>query len=305
MPRTAAPARLAAPRSRTRALLARWLPALAAAPLAAAFLPASGSAAAGPAYVALGDSYTSGALIPDQTGQPPGCLRSDRNYPSLTAAAIGAAPFTDVSCGGATTADMTSPQVTLAGTNPPELDALASGTSLVTLQIGGNDIGFIDIVIRCASLSLAGPFGSPCKHSYTAGGTDQLAQAISQTAPKVAAVLQAIRQRSPQARVLVVGYPVILPDTGHGCWPTVPIAYGDVPYLRGVEKELNQMLATEAAANGAGFVDTYTPSIGHDVCRPEGVRWMEGLVPASPAAPMHPNELGEQAMARAVTAAVG
>lgn len=303
MPRTAAPGCPAAPSSRPRRPIARRLPALAAVLLAAVFLPAASGAAAGPAYVALGDSYTSGALIPDQTGRPPGCLRSDRDYPSLTAAAIGAARFTDVSCGGATTAGMTSPQVTLAGTNPPELDALTSGTSLVTLQIGSNDIGFIGVVIRCASLSLASPSGSPCKHSYTAGGTDQLAQAISRTAPKVAAVLAAIRRRSPQARVLVVGYPVILPGTGHGCWPAVPIAYGDVPYLRGVEKELNQMLATEAAANGAGFVDTYTPSIGHDVCRPEGVRWVEGLAPASPAARMHPNELGERAMARAVTAA--
>jgi lysophospholipase L1-like esterase len=304
MPRTVPPASPAARRSRARRLLARWLPALAAAPLAAAFLPAAASAAAGPGYVALGDSYTSGPLIPEQTGTPAGCLRSNHNYPAFTAAGTGAS-LTDVSCGGATTADLTSPQLVAGGINPPQLSALSASTGLVTLQIGGNDVGFISIVLRCASLSLTSPFGSPCKNSYTAGGTDQLAQAISQTAPKVAAVLQGIHQRSPQARVLVVGYPDLLPDTGHGCWPAVPIAYGDVPYLRGVEKELNQMLASQAAGNGAAYVDTYTPSIGHDVCQREGVRWVEGVAPASPAFPMHPNELGEQAMARQVIAAAG
>jgi hypothetical protein len=70
----------------------------------------------------------------------------------------------------------------------------------------------------------------------------------------VAAVLQAIESRAPDARVLVVGYPDILPVTGHGCWPLVPFAFGDVPYLRGIEVDLNQMLARTAAANGATFV---------------------------------------------------
>jgi len=304
MSQPARPVHRAVPHSR-RWLMARALAILAAAPLAALSLPAMASAGTGASYVALGDSYTSGPLIPDQTGEPAGCLRSNHNYPALTAAAIGAASLTDVSCSGATTADMASPQSVTLGTNPPQLNALTSATSLVTLQIGGNDIGFISIVIHCTTLSLTSPFGSPCKNYYTSGGTDRLAQGIDQTAPKVAAVLQAIHQRAPRARVLVVGYPVILPNTGHGCWPAVPIAYGDVPYLRGVEQELNQMLATEAANHDASYVDTYTPSIGHDVCQPEGVRWVEGLAPQSPAAPMHPNELGEQGMARAVTAAVG
>jgi hypothetical protein len=292
-------------RSCLRSSLPRWLAVLAAAILLLMVLPAAAGAGSGPSYVSLGDSYTAGPLIPKQTGNPPGCLRSSRNYPSLTAAAIGASSFTDASCSGSTTADMTAPQQVAGGTNPPELDSLSPGTGLVTLGISGNDIGFIDIVINCATLSATDPAGSPCKNHYTAGGTDQLAQAIDQTGPKVAAVLQAIHQRSPHARVLVVGYPDLLPDTGHGCWPVVPIARGDVPYLRGVALELNQMLSNEAAANGATYVDTYRDSIGHDVCQPPGVRWVEGLVPTSPAAPMHPNALGEQAMATQVIAAVG
>jgi lysophospholipase L1-like esterase len=173
----------------------------------------------------------------------------------------------------------------------------------VTLQVGGNDIGFADIIITCTGLSLSSPLGSPCKNRYTAGGTDQLAQLINATGPKVAAVLAAIHRRAPHALVLLAGYPDIQPATGQGCWPLVPIAHGDVPYLRGVENELNAMLAGEAAANGATFVDTYSDSIGHDFCRRPGVKWVEGLVPTSPAAPVHPNALGEAAMAQQVLAA--
>ena len=56
---------------------------------------------------------------------------------------------------------------------------------------------------------------------------------IAATAPKVAAVLQGIHARSPSARVFVVNYAAILPETGVGCWPQVPLAFADVPYLRG------------------------------------------------------------------------
>jgi lysophospholipase L1-like esterase len=258
-----------------------------------------------PHYVALGDSYTSGPLIPSLTGSPAGCLRSTHSYPFVVAAGTGAVTFTDASCAGATTADMTHAQSVPLGTNPPEDNALSSTTTLVTLQISGNDIGFIGIIKHCTTLSLTNPFGSPCKDHYTSGGTDQLRAEINAAAPKVAADLQGIHADAPNARVYLVGYPVILPNSGGGCWPLVPIAYGDVPYLRGVEQALNSMLASVAAANRATFVDTYTASIGHDVCQAPGTKWVEGLIPTSPAAPFHPNRLGEQEMARQVLAALG
>jgi lysophospholipase L1-like esterase len=258
-----------------------------------------------PHYVSLGDSYTAAPLVPSQTGSPAGCLRSTHSYPFLVAAGTGAATFTDVSCQGATTANMTHPQSVPLGTNPPEENALSVRTTLVTLQIGGNNIGFSDIIIHCTTLSLTNPFGSPCKDHYTSGGTDKLRAKINAAAPKVAADLQGIHADAPNARVFLVGYPVILPNSGDGCWPVVPIAYGDVPYLRGVEKALNSMLASVAAANNATFVDTYTSSIGHDVCQAPGTNWVEGLIPTSPAAPFHPNRLGEQNMARQVLAALG
>jgi lysophospholipase L1-like esterase len=243
-------------------------------------------------YVALGDSYAAGPLVPIPTGEPAGCLRSDQNYPAVVARELGVADFRDVSCSAATTENITGPQSVPLGKNPPQLDALGPDTQLVTISIGGNDIGFGDIVTECAKRSPLQPTGSACKDHYTAGGTDELAQRIDEAAPEVARVLAAIDERSPDARVLLVGYPAILPDEGPGCFPLVPYSPGDVDYLRGVEKRLNAMLADQAARSGAEFVDTYTPSIGHDACQPPGTKWVEGLVPTAPAAPVHPNALG-------------
>ncbi|MEU3956807.1 SGNH/GDSL hydrolase family protein, partial [Streptomyces achromogenes] len=158
------------------------------------------------AYVALGDSYTSGPGIPAQVD--PGCARSDHNYPSLVAAERRTSAFTDVSCGGATTAEMWRAQ----GGNPPQLDALDRHTGLVTVQIGGNDVGFGSIIDTCARLSAQDPAGNPCERAYRAFGHDELALAVLRTAPKVDRVLRAVRARAPHARVLVVGYPDLLPD---------------------------------------------------------------------------------------------
>lgn len=294
--------------SRPRA--ARWAVAAVVAlgtPLAVALpaqaQPSPGEPGAAPSgtYVALGDSFTSGPLIPLQTGNPPGCLRSNRNYPSLVAETFGAGvTLRDVSCSGATTEDLSEPQVTQLGTNPPQFEALDADVMLVTLGIGGNDIGFAGIIGECAARSPRQPFRSACEDFYTAGGSDRLAQRIDEAAPKIAAALDEIEERSPDARVLLVGYPVILPDSGPGCFPVVPFSPGDVEYLRETEKRLNTMLESEADAAGVDYVDTYTRSIGHDVCQLPGRKWVEGLVPTAPAAPVHPNALGMISMSTAV-----
>lgn len=246
------------------------------------------------AYVALGDSYTSGPGIPAQVDAA--CGRSDHNYPSLVAARRHVPAFTDVSCGGATTAEMWQAQ----GTNPPQLDALDRHTDLVTLQIGGNDIGFGTIIGTCARLAAQDPAGNPCERSYQASGHDELTLAIARTAPKVGRVLRAVHARAPHARVVVVGYPDLLPDDGSGCFPQVPFAQGDFSYLRDTEKRLNLMLRLVAGVNRAEYADTYGPTVGHDMCKAPADRWIEPLRPAAPAAPAHPNAKGEAAMAEAV-----
>jgi hypothetical protein len=273
--------------------------ALALAVVAIALFCAAASASAAN-YTALGDSYASGPLIPNQSLNPLGCLRSDHNYAHLAAAAKGLT-LTDVSCSGATTADMTEAQNVEPGPNPPQFNGLSAATNIVSVTIGGNDVGFSEIIESCITYN---PFSTPCKNKYDSGGHDQLAERIAATGPKVAAVLQGIHAHAPNARVFVVNYPDILP-TGSGCWPTVPLAFGDVPYLHATEERLNAMLATEAAANGASIVDWYTPSIGHDSCKSSSVRWVEPVIPNELAYPVHPNKAGMAGAAVALEAAIG
>lgn len=271
---------------------------LATALLAVAFALAAGAARAAN-YAALGDSYTAGPLIPNPV-LPLGCLKSDHNYPHLAAPTLGLA-LRDASCSGATTEDMTSPQeVDPDGPNPPQLDSLDATTTVVSLTIGGNDIGFSEVAQGCITVN---PFSTPCKDKYTAGGHDQLAERIAATAPKVAAVLQGIHSRAPVAAVYVLNYPAIFPETGYGCWPQMPIGFGDVPYLRATEQRLNSMLATQAAAGGATLVDWYGASIGHDACKGSSTRWVEPLVPGELAAPIHPNRAGMRGAANVLVAA--
>jgi lysophospholipase L1-like esterase len=262
----------------------------------------SGSASAAPSfgkYVALGDSYAAVGSLDNVHGDPVGCFRATDNYPSGVAARLGVGTFVDASCGGARTVHMTQPQSVTGGDNAPQFDALTPDTSLVTVSISGNDIGFSDITKTCAEKSFGDPFGSPCKDHFTEGGTDQLAERINAAAGPVDAVLDGIHERAPQATVVVVGYLRILPPS-EGCWPVVPFARGDVPYFDGVEHQLNSMLAAQAAANNATFVNPDV--LGHDVCSDD--KYVEGLIPESLSAPVHPNANGQAYVAGLVADAL-
>jgi lysophospholipase L1-like esterase len=227
-------------------------------------------------YVALGDSYTSAPLVPLPDLLSLGCVRSYSNYPKMLAAALRVRHFTDVSCGGADTTNMTQPQSTPLGTAAPQFDALTPDTDLVTLGIGGNDFGvFGDIVGTCPGLRASDPAGAPCQAHFTVDGVDTLKDRIAQTQIRITAVVQGIKQRSPKATILVIGYPKIAPE--HGTCPAIlPFADGDYGYLYSIEQALNAAVSTAAAATGATYVDTFGPSTGHDACAPDGQAWIQG-----------------------------
>lgn len=258
-------------------------------------------ASSGAVYVALGDSAASGPLVPNQVLPDLGCWRSDRNYAHLTAQAIGAATFRDVTCSGADTKDMYASQSTDLGSVPPQLDALSADTTLVTVQIGANDVGLTGFIEDCLNL-LPPPVGDACYDDYMENGQDSWRVKTDALRPRITALAGDIRARSPQARIFVVGYGTYAPP--NGCYPRVPIIRRDANYIRATLQYFNQALAEQAAAAGVGFIDLQTPSTGHDPCTPPGTRWIEPYVPASPAAPFHPNARGMRGFADAVIAAV-
>ncbi len=261
--------------------------------VASLVLVAPPSQAVGPVrYVALGDSYSAASgVLPLDPLAPLQCQRSLANYPHVIAAATGAR-LTDVTCGGADTGDYRSSQ------HPgvaPQLDAVTRDTEVVTMTIGGNDSGvFVDSITQCgvAGLSTLGQ-GSPCRDRYGSSFEDTIR---TTTYPALVEALRAVRAKAPRAEVAILGYPWILPPTG-GCFERMPIAAGDVPYLRGVQATLNDAVRRAAAVAGVTYVDLSQASEGHDACQPLGVRWVEPVLFGTNPVIVHPNALGEAEMA--------
>ena len=274
---------------------------------------AAPSAHAGPkTMVALGDSYASGPLIPVQYEQPWGCLRSSNNYAHQVATALDLA-LTDVTCSGATTNDMwenqgVSPEEQFyeygrdygyTGTdgNPPQLDALSADTDVVTLQIGGNDIGFLGLAETCAQGAID---GTGCTEAVAA---EKPFDRIETLDSKIGRVLTEIHVRSPKAKVYVLGYPGIFKvGVDDPSCPAMGVGKDDAVYLRSIEEALDEKI--ESIAEDAGqpysdvtsYVDVYAPSAGHTACDLPVVRWLEPIVPVNAAAPIHPNLGGMNAI---------
>ena len=254
-------------------------------------------------YVALGDSFTAGPLVPYVDATRPACLRSTANYPAVLAAWLPAARLVDVSCSGAETADLRRPQQGFGPAAQPQLRAVTEGTDLVTIGMGGNDFGlFGTLVGRCPALAASDPNGSPCRQAFTAAdGTDVLQARLPRIEARLVDAVRAVQERAPDAVVAVVGYPRLVPASG-SC-ADLPLAAGDYVWADRVQRGLNTALASAAAAAGVAYVDTYTGSAGHDVCATEP--WVNGArtLPTQALA-YHPNAAGMRSTALAVLRAL-
>lgn len=253
-------------------------------------------------YVALGDSYTAAPLVPP-TDLSTTCLRSQVNYPALVAEALPGTRLTDVSCSGATTADVTRPQVGQLGQTgrvPPQIDAVTRGTDLVTIGLGGNDDQlFGGLISRCTQAAGSDPTGSPCTDSYDAAATTALDSTFTRIADNLAGVVAKVRDRAPRARILVVGYPQVVPVSG-AC-DALPLAAGDYPFVHEVNRRLTEALRVGATRAGAEYVDVWRASAGHDICSADP--WINGQVTsAQTALAYHPLAAGQQAVADLVLA---
>ncbi|TLF30708.1 SGNH/GDSL hydrolase family protein, partial [Microbacterium sp. 5K110] len=251
----------------------------------------------GRSYVALGDSYAAAWGLPLAATQPgPGCDQSDQNYPHLLAAEFGFA-LDDRSCGGAVIANVVdTPQSVGGGTAPAQSDSLDADTALVTLTIGGNDLGFWNIGQMCVALSAAGPVvGSidgqthaTCREQFIvdtpSGPVNTLSTQIDTTvAPALTSALAAIQARAPHAEIIVIGYPALAPDSAHtpsgGCYSGLfqglgfrtnafPYTDVDVTLLHETETHLDEAMAAATVAAGATYVSLAADSVAHTPCNP-------------------------------------
>lgn len=245
--------------------------------------------------VALGDSSVAGPLVGNQNSWD--CLRSDQNWARVAAAQLNAA-LTDVSCSGAVTSDLTSKRW---GYIPAQIDAVTADTDVVTLAIGANDLNLGVKVPSCLNLlpdvGLAG-----CKSWLAPNGVDPTDGQLAALAPRIAAAVQAIHQKAPNAEVYLTGYLTYWQPGG--CWPVDPVWAKDADYLQSIFDRLGTTLARIAAANGATYVDITNASREHGACATGSARWLEGAIPTSVAAPYHPNAAGMQAAGTLVADAI-
>jgi lysophospholipase L1-like esterase len=254
-------------------------------------------------YVALGDSYSAGPFIPATRPDPPGCARSTNNYPAFLAGYLSVTTYRDVTCSGARVRDFRYRQSDLLTGQrdiPPQLDALSSSTDLVTVGIGGNDYSlFGGITSECLTLAARHPNGSPCeRHFTTRSGVNTKYRDARRIRSHIASALWEIHHAAPHARVVIVGYPDLLPQ--QGTCSAVGFATGDYAYARKVEYLLNRSIRLAAAAHRAQYVNTYRISRGHDICAGDRA-WINGKTnDFSRAAAFHPFESGERGMARHV-----
>ncbi|MDH6554370.1 lysophospholipase L1-like esterase [Streptomyces sp. SAI-133] len=248
-------------------------------------------AASGLDLVAMGSSFAAGPGIPPvqtSTGAA-ACARSANNYASLVARETGA-NLTDVSCSGATTANVLT---TSQAGQPPQVQAVTSATRVVTITIGGNDVNYLGS-INTYSCQTSG--GTNC------GSVDQ--NAINQTFPSLAGRIQnivnAVHGRAPQAHVYLVNYFTLLPDAG--VCAGVPLTGDQAAFERSIASRLADATATAAAATGATLIDLAAASHGHDACAANP--WVETYRPAAGRATYHPNEAGMRAAASLVESAL-
>lgn len=247
-------------------------------------------------YVALGDSFTAAPLITTpQAGN--GCLRSTRNYPTLVAEALDA-HLEDRSCSGAETGDLTGPQRTFAGTVPAQLGALEADTDLVTMGIGGNDFTIFGTLVRCVELGAEDPDGAPCTTAYGEDGVAALERQVTRIGDRLASAIAEVRDRAPDAEVVVVGYPRVIPPAA-SCPELLPLASGDRALLAGLNRRLADVERRVAGEAEVAYVDLYAASKGHDICSDEP--WVNGrsTVPGVGLA-YHPLAAGQQAAAQLV-----
>jgi lysophospholipase L1-like esterase len=242
-------------------------------------------------YVALGDSVAAEPGVPDPA-PPPACQKSTNNYPSVLARRLTPVTFADVTCSGATSADITSrAQLTPGGSFPPQIDAVTRDTTLITATIGGNDVGLAADAAQCRAASIDAP---PCMDKFVSNGVDSISAAIGAQLPVWAQMIDDLRTKAPQARIVLVGYPTFVRPGG--CFAEQPILPKDADYFESKVDEIDDHERQLAADKKVAFFDTRPLSAGHDMCAAPNERYVEGFVIANPAEPLHPNGMGAAAI---------
>jgi lysophospholipase L1-like esterase len=222
-------------------------------------------------YVALGDSYSSGVGAGDYISSSGSCERSTNAYPEQWADANHPASFVSVACANATTADVLSSQVS----------ALSSGTTLVSITVGGNDVGFAGVMTTCVLLPT----------SSCLSAVDAAEKLVADVLPaSLDTTLKTIRQDAPNARIVVLGYTDLYDlSKSSSC---IGLSTADRTALNQGANELDGALATAAADNGDTYASVQSMFAEHELC--DSSSWLHSVDIFSLGSSYHPTASGQE-----------
>ncbi len=232
-------------------------------------------------------------IRPGAPGAPFGSGRSARNYAHLLAEQLNF-DLVDVTFSGATTAHVLTERQRGAR---PQIEALDGSEELVTITIGGNDVGYVPLLMAAMLPAIA-------RRLPTIGALvdrDAREQALAGIGDSLRAVGTAVRRRAPRARVVFVDYLTLLPPAGA---PAPPLSTADADLGRHVGASLEEATAAAALATGCELVRAGQASREHHGWSSDP--WAVGAgwpLPWRPA-PFHPNAAGMRAVAELVAAQV-
>ncbi|WP_428342591.1 SGNH/GDSL hydrolase family protein [Mycobacterium sp.] len=244
-------------------------------------------------YVALGSSMAAGPGIrPTAPGAPFGSGRSARNYAHLVAEQLGL-DLVDVTFSGATTANVLTERQRRA---PPQIAALNGSEAVVTITIGGNDVGYVPLLMAASLPSVARRL--PAIRELL--DRDARIEALDGIVDALSAVGTAVRRRAPLARVMFVDYLTLLPAAGA---PAAPLWADHAELGRLIATRLEDATAQAAEATGCEVVRAGQASRNHHAWAPDPWTVAAGWpLPWRPA-PFHPNAAGMRAVADLISAA--
>jgi lysophospholipase L1-like esterase len=238
--------------------------------LVAVAIPTAAHAQSAVRYVALGDSYSAGLGAGSYIGSSGSCDRSSNAYPQLWADAHKPAGYSFVACSGATTESVISSQ----------LSALSGAATLVSISVGGNNVGFSSVMQTCVLKSTSTCVGAI--HTAEAEITNQLPGQLD-------AVLGDIAARAPQARVVVLGYPDLY-DLARSA-TCIGLSTTDREDLNAAANELDGQLKAAASRHGDVFGDVRTAFAGHEIC--DSGSWLHSVNILDVGESYHPTSAGQ------------